>query len=553
VQSRALLAKAMDYKVKVLFLRIILLLWIVSNVVCDIEYYIVNIMYNNKTVISKKPFIFNKKIKDTCKIIPLKKVKNTLGPMRYFPPACQEWNNSIYAYNNISTKGINIAQKTLTRLIVSYFNLYFSKNLLYSKRILTRFRRLAISKIFISKAELKHTSNKVIVTLYVYNEERRRLIKRLKRMQALIFPSINGVSLNKSREEYSLLSLGKKLSFFSKTDTFSLKGWLEEIKVYIIEEIKLEKKGLLVVNNLNIRKEKLLVIKNLEENLSRISTILYSSSSDTVSLNYYENLYRKYLSKTFLEKEIAIIAYYKLLLSLNKYKFEDVFLSRLSPLISKIYNKQVEFNIVNIKAIYLNSDIFTQVIAFKLRNRDNRLLKVLRYFLSMVKLSKVNLLKERFVHINIKKLWVNRVKNLTINSLPLNVNKDRLNDLLTGIFKVSNFSNLLLVNGSTKKKNIFGEISNKSNLLNNVLLLLKHKSMAGIRLEAKGRLTRRFTASRSVFKIKWKGSLKNIDSSYRGLSSVILRGHIKSNIQYSIVNSKTRNGAFGLKGWISGK
>jgi hypothetical protein len=90
VQSRALLAKAMDYKVKVLFLRIILLLWIVSNVVCDIEYYIVNIMYNNKTVISKKPFIFNKKIKDTCKIIPLKKVKNTLGPMRYFPPACQE-------------------------------------------------------------------------------------------------------------------------------------------------------------------------------------------------------------------------------------------------------------------------------------------------------------------------------------------------------------------------------------------------------------------------------------------------------------------------------
>jgi hypothetical protein len=77
VQSRALLAKAMDYKVKVLFLRIILLLWIVSNVVCDIEYYIVNIM-------------FNKKIKDTCKIIPLKKVKNTLGPMRYFPPACQE-------------------------------------------------------------------------------------------------------------------------------------------------------------------------------------------------------------------------------------------------------------------------------------------------------------------------------------------------------------------------------------------------------------------------------------------------------------------------------
>jgi hypothetical protein len=66
-------------------------------------------------------------------------------------------------------------------------------------------------------------------------------------------------------------------------------------------------------------------------------------------------------------------------------------------------------------------------------------------------------------------------------------------------------------------------------------------------------LTRRFTASRSVFKLRWKGSLKNFDSSYKGLSSVILRGHVKPNVQYSIVNSKTRNGAFGLKGWVSGK
>jgi hypothetical protein len=72
--------------------------------------------------------------------------------------------------------------------------------------------------------------------------------------------------------------------------------------------------------------------------------------------------------------------------------------------------------------------------------------------------------------------------------------------------------------------------------------------MAGVRLEAKGRLTRRLTASRSIFKIKWKGSLKNVYSSYRGLSSVLLRGHVKSNVNYSIINSKTRNGAFGIKG-----
>jgi hypothetical protein len=31
----------------------------------------------------------------------------------------------------------------------------------------------------------------------------------------------------------------------------------------------------------------------------------------------------------------------------------------------------------------------------------------------------------------------------------------------------------------------------------------------------------------------------------------MLRGHVKSNLQYRLINSKTRNGAFGLKSWIS--
>jgi hypothetical protein len=59
---------------------------------------------------------------------------------------------------------------------------------LKSKRIVTRFRRLAVKKIFISKAELKHTSSKVIVNLYIYNEERRVLIRKIKRLEAILFP-----------------------------------------------------------------------------------------------------------------------------------------------------------------------------------------------------------------------------------------------------------------------------------------------------------------------------------------------------------------------------
>jgi hypothetical protein len=69
----------------------------------------------------------------------------------------------------------------------------------------------------------------------------------------------------------------------------------------------------------------------------------------------------------------------------------------------------------------------------------------------------------------------------------------------------------------------------------------------GIRLEGKGRLTRRLTASRAVFKITYLGSLKNIYSSFQGLSSVINKGFEKSNVNYINMNSNNRNGSFGIK------
>jgi len=37
-----------------------------------------------------KPFIFNNKLNGNIRTIPLNKTKNTLGNIRYFPPASQE-------------------------------------------------------------------------------------------------------------------------------------------------------------------------------------------------------------------------------------------------------------------------------------------------------------------------------------------------------------------------------------------------------------------------------------------------------------------------------
>jgi hypothetical protein len=167
----------------------------------------------------------------------------------------------------------------------------------------------------------------------------------------------------------------------------------------------------------------------------------------------------------------------------------------------------------------------------------------------MVKLPKVNAIRERFYYNNPNKLWINIVKNLKVNYTFYN-NKDSLNQLLFGLFKNSNF--LKKMEQYKEDLSCYKSIFNTTSLSNYVFNNLKHKHIGGVRLETKGRLTKRFTASRSVFKLKWKGSLKNIDSSYKGLSSVLLRNNNKSNIQFTKLNSKTRIGSFGIKGWISG-
>lgn len=99
------------------------------------------------------------------------------------------------------------------------------------------------------------------------------------------------------------------------------------------------------------------------------------------------------------------------------------------------------------------------------------------------------------------------------------------------------------------KKQGAEEIKNKQKyVINN----LKYRDITGFRLETKGRLTKRFTASRSVYKHKHKGGIYDIDSSFRGLSSVLLKGNLKSNTQYTKISSKSRIGSFGIKGWVSG-
>ena len=231
----------------------------------------------------------------------------------------------------------------------------------------------------------------------------------------------------------------------------------------------------------------------------------------------------------------------------NKAKFSINLLIKLTPLLRNLYNKEVIFNIVNLKKMHLSSDIYTQAIALKLKNRDNKLYRVLKSSLRKVKLSDFRKIDEKKNKPNKDEFIDNKIRNSLINTMFTKEDvKDPLNNLLLRFFpSTENLKKSVLKYGFVKNYSI--------SLKDYVLMYLKHIKIRGIRVEAKGRLTRRFTASRSVFKMKWKGGLKNVDSSFRGLSTIMLRGYVKSNAQYSFISSKNRNGAFGVKGWVSNK
>src|SRR3954465_14284482 len=70
-----------------------------------------------------------------------------------------------------------------TKLIKSYFNLYNLKleRKIRSSRLLSRLRKLSSNKIYVSNGEFKHTNNKVIITLYLFNRQKFNFDKKIRK------------------------------------------------------------------------------------------------------------------------------------------------------------------------------------------------------------------------------------------------------------------------------------------------------------------------------------------------------------------------------------
>ena len=124
--------------------------------------------------------IFNNNLNNNSKTIALRKKIGDIGKTKYLPSFSKEWKNTIYSYNKNILKNIPANDVNINKIIQSYFNLYFKdhKYVGSKKFILLRRRRTFLRKIYVSNAEIKHTNNKAIITLFTVNREKKILKKR---------------------------------------------------------------------------------------------------------------------------------------------------------------------------------------------------------------------------------------------------------------------------------------------------------------------------------------------------------------------------------------
>jgi hypothetical protein len=372
----------------------------------------------------------------------------------FYPSSSKEWFSSIYSYNKSYSKSLISINYVVNNLFWSYFNMMEDKLRLPFKRRRPNKIRYSADKIYVSRAELKHTNTKLTIMLYIYNKQKSSLERFIRRI--LI---VKRIKENLTEEGIEIITTYKnRLSQMLKKRFFYFKKW-NNVFFKVNDNVK----------NMVTLKRRYLKLYNI-------------STQNSVLRKKHFRLEQIHLN-------------YTKLLNLNIFKFNNLLLYfrqlGIKSIIEKMYNKNIQIKVIDLKSIHLNSDVFSSAVSLKLRDRKNKTVKILRKaILQMVKIPYLHTL-------------------ITFDDTIESMNKD------------------------------------------NILKVIKQQVVSGVRFEASGRLTRRLTAMRAVFKYRYTGSLKDIRSSLNNKSSSILRGHMKSNLQYTVEESKTRNGSFGLKCWVS--
>jgi hypothetical protein len=331
-----------------------------------------------------------------------------------------------------------------------------------------------MNKVFIGKPELKHGNDSIGITVYIYNAEKKYLSRKILKIPAVYKAN----RLDKS----NLLSKRNKLA----NDKL--------IRAKTLYMKKTNKASLNLKSKLSKYKDNFFILKR--------NDVIHKNFLD---INKYKKHYFKSYVKKCLRKE-TISVFYKQMLAFNKSKFEMRYVLLLANSIAKIYNKKVRFNFVNLKHMYLDSNIFSKGLATKLKRlakRKRSFLLGLKKFLAMFKVPRINTLD-----------IYNEMFNRQI--LSQNVNNNNLKANFSNVYDISkqdfiddtlNIAKLTTDADVSKYNNL--NILQSLSVISKAFSSVKYKIINGVRLEIAGRFTKRTSAARSVFKTRNKGSVKN--------------------------------------------
>lgn len=424
------------------------------------------IVVPSKENTSVNSLLNDKSLQSINSIYSMKLITKTKRNKKHYVPANKIWLNSIYAYNKNYAKALPLADITINNILKDYFNVIPSiDGEVWDIDTMIK-NKASLNKIVISKAEIKHTNDKIELTVYIYNRNKITLLHNIKKLlRNMTF--LGMAKRNVKQKKYKSYTKSKKRIVLFTKKWLSLLTKVKDFKSNAITSLNIDNK--------------------LHKNFTM-----------------YEKQFMQEYKALYFENELIHI-YYIRALAFNNNKFKNWLLLGLKNKICKLYNKKIELNIVNQKSFYLNSDILTNSLATRVRDRNNKVLSQMKMLLNQV----------------------------------------RLPFKYMGNLYYFNFTNL---NNSITSHKAY---NNKLILQNKVLSSIKYKRIFGIRLEAAGRLTMRLIAARTVFKLVYKGGLRNLDWVKNNESALLLRGYTRPNVQYTNINSNTRNGAFGLKGWIN--
>jgi hypothetical protein len=175
------------------------------------------------------------------------------------------------------------------KIMISYFDLYFKNNVLLKYNIPHKLKRLTLRKVYISKPEIKHTNNKTVITVYVYNKTKLFFLKKIIKLVRVFIKYFYNIYYNKNYSK-NLIEFLNKIDYSRKIrnlflkrvrigkKNLSRKKFLRKIKTKYFFNKFLENK-VIKIRNRNLQQK-----ENLFLNIISIKyKILFKSSSRVCS------------------------------------------------------------------------------------------------------------------------------------------------------------------------------------------------------------------------------------------------------------------------------